>query len=143
MNRLIVVALFLPLTCLARLGDSSSRLESRYGRCQGRNGSNYFYRAEGYTFKAFMINGTCEVFDVSHNDKSKLSDIEIDTFLKKNGQDFRLIDGPSPDKMYWLDSPSGNEASYSQTNYNLTFVSKKAQSLNPEEANTKAKTDRF
>jgi hypothetical protein len=90
-----------------------------------------------------MINGTCEVFDVSHNDKSKLSDVEIDTFLKKNGRDYRLIDGPSPDKMYWLDSSSGNEASYSQTNRNLTFVSKKAQSLDPEEANTKAKTDRF
>jgi len=143
MNRLIVVSLFLPLTCLARLGDSSARLESRYGRCQGRNGSNYLFRAEGYTFKAFMINGTCEVFDVSHNDKSKLSDVEIDTFLKKNGRDYRLIDGPSPDKMYWLDSSSGNEASYSQTNRNLTFVSKKAQSLDPEEANTKAKTDRF
>jgi len=143
MNRLIVVALFLPLTCLARLGDSSSRLESRYGRCQGRNGSLYLYRAEGYEFAAFMIKGTCEVFDVRHYDKSKLSDKEIDTFLKKNGQDFRLIDGPSPDKMYWLESSSGNRAFYSQTNCNLTFVSKKAQSLDPEEANTKAKTDRF
>jgi len=143
MNRLILVALFLPLTCQARLGDSSSRLESRYGRCQGRNGSNYLYRAEGYTFKAFMINGTCEVFDVSHNDKSKLSDIEIDTFLKKNGQDLRLVDGPDPEKMYWLDSYNGSRAFYSLTNHNLTFVSKKAQSLDPEEANTKAKTDRF
>lgn len=35
-----------------------------------------------------MINGTCEVFDVSHNDKSKLSDIEIDTFLKKKWTGF-------------------------------------------------------
>ena len=143
MNRLILVALFLPLTCQARLGDSSSRLESRYGRCQGRNGSIYLYRAEGYTFKAFMINGTCEVFDVSHNDKSKLSDIEIDTFLKKNGQGFRMSEGPNLGNMYWLDSSNGNLAEYSTTNYNLTFVSKKAQSLNPEEANTKAKTDRF
>jgi len=143
MNRLIVVALFLPLTCLARLGDSSSQLESRYGRCQGRNGILYFYRAEGYTFEAVMIDGKCEAFFISHNDKSKLSDIEIDTFLKKNGRDFRLIDGPSPDTMYWRDSYSGNEASYRQTSCSLQFVSKKAQSIDPEEADTKAKTDRF
>ena len=143
MSRLFFLVLLLPLTCLARLGDSPSRLESRYGRCVGKDGSLYFYRAEGYTFKAFIINGTCEVFDVSHGDRSELSDIEIDTFLKKNGQDLRLLDGPDSGKVYWLDSSNGSRAFYSLTNHNLSFVSKKAQSLNPEETNTKAKTDRF
>lgn len=121
---------FLPLTCQARLGDSIARLQSRYGKALGKRGSWFLFKEESYMFEAYLIANTCEILIVSRTDKNELSQPEQCIFLNKCLSDFRKVEGSNSEDMRWENSYNGNIAVYDIKIKRLTFISKKAQTLN-------------
>jgi hypothetical protein len=86
---LITAVIFLPLTCLARLGETKQQLDIRYGKPIsdekiGTQTQRVGYANNGFCFTIYITNNKAVAFIVSYLDNQPMTDQEIKLFLDKN-----------------------------------------------------------
>jgi len=125
----LITALLVPLTCLARLGETKDQLNARYGHAFKEDGNKLYYKVDDLNILFIIYQDKASMMMVSRGSKGKLSDKEIQTFLAENaaGSGFR-IDNSEPDDpemKYFIEPETKRVGVYGFSEGNLMIATQK------------------
>jgi hypothetical protein len=124
----LLVTIFLPLACFAKLAETTDQLDTRHGKPFAVDGNILIYKDEKFTFIYWMKNNEAVATTISVGTNKKLTDAEILSFLAENsnGLGFKLNKSESSEvsNRYYTEAESGRMGEYNISNGILTICTK-------------------
>ncbi len=92
----ILIIATMPLTALARIGETKEQCDKRYGKlvipALASNGVEYLnYRVHGFAIGLHIFDSTCQKIKYNKEDEGVLAKSEIEALLSENGADWQQI----------------------------------------------------